>query len=172
MKKRVLAIFMLIVCMAGLAACGGKDDGTTSGNKTENAGSQEAQKDFDVSELADKLKNEGSFTDLQAMDSKIAVERLYNLDASKIEASAFYSNSNATAEDIAVVKVNDEAYADTVKKAFEDRIAEQKKSFQDYNAAEVPKLEDAVVKVSGKYAILVVSGDSAKAKEIVEGYVK
>ena len=55
MKKRVLAIFMLIVCMAGLAACGGKDDDTTSGNKTENAGSQEAQKDFDVSELADKL---------------------------------------------------------------------------------------------------------------------
>ena len=96
----------------------------------------------------------------------------YNLDASKIEASAFYSNSNATAEDIAVVKVNDEAYADTVKKAFEDRIAEQKKSFQDYNAAEVPKLEDAVVKVSGKYVVLVVSGDSAKAKEIVEGYVK
>ena len=37
MKKRVLAIFMLIVCMAGLAACGGKDDDTTSGNKTENA---------------------------------------------------------------------------------------------------------------------------------------
>ena len=172
MKKKIALALTLVICMAGLAACGDKKDDKKSDNTKTESTTQEEQKDFECSELADKLKAEGSFTDLQALDSKIAVERLYGLDPEQIEASAFYSNSNATAEEVAVIKVKDESYASTVKKAFEDRVAEQTASFKDYNAAEVPKLEDAVIKTSGKYVVLVVSGDSAKAKDIISGYIK
>ena len=172
MKKKIALVLTLAICMAGLTACGGKDDNKSDSGKTESTTVQEEQKDFECSELADKLQAEGSFTDLAVLDSKIAIERLYGLDPEQIEASAFYSNSNATAEDVAVIKVKDESYTATVKKAIEDRVAEQKASFKDYNAAEVPKLEEAVIKVSGKYVVLVVSGDSAKAKDIVGEYLK
>ena len=59
-----------------------------------------------------------------------------------------------------------------MKKAFETRVADQKESFQSYNANEVPKLDDAVIISGGKYVVLVVSGDSAKAKEIIGQYIK
>lgn len=171
MKKKIAVAATLVICMAGLAACGGKKDDSSGTVKTE-ASTAAVQEDFSVSELADKLKAEGSFTDLAPLDSKIAVDRLYGLDSSKIEDSAFYSNSNATAEDVAVIKVNDESYVAAVKEAIENRVAEQKASFQDYNAAEVPKLEDAVLVTSGKYIVFVVSGDSSKAEDIIKGYIK
>ena len=161
MRKKIALIVTLVICTMGMAACGDKKDDDKKETKTDS-----------VSELADKLKAEGSFTDLSPLESKIAVERLYGLDSSKIEDSAFYSNSNATAEDVAVIKVNDESYVADVKKAIEDRVAEQTKSFESYNAAEVPKLEDAVIITSGKYVVFVVSGDSAKAKDIIKGYIK
>ena len=170
MRKKLALVFTLVICMAGLAACGDKKDDSSKDTKTEST-TAAVQEDFSVSELADKLKAEGSFTDLAPLDSKIG-ERLYDLDAEQIEADAYYSNSNATAEDVAVIKVKDESYTATVKKAIEDRVAEQKESFKDYNAAEVPKLEDAVIKVSGKYVVFVVSGDSAKAKDIIANYIK
>ncbi len=171
MKKKIALIATLVICMAGMAACGDKKD-DSSKNTTNEKTESTVQEDFDVTELADKIKNEGSFTDLAPLDSKIAVDRLYGLDSSKIEASAFYSNSNATAEDVAVIKVNDESYVADVKKAIEERVAEQKASFESYNAAEVPKLDDAVIVTSGKYIVFVVSGDSAKAKDIIKGYIK
>ncbi|SEG16401.1 protein of unknown function [Eubacterium ruminantium] len=168
MKKRLITIFALIICLA-FTACGkDKKDEDTKSETTEKV----AQADFDVKELADKLKNEGSFTDLSELKSDIAIDRLYGLDGSKIEASAFYSNSNATAEDVAVIKVKDSSYIADVKSAIEKRVEEQKASFKDYNAAEVPKLEDAVIVTGGNYIVFVVSGDSAKAKSIISGYVK
>ncbi|MCR4608443.1 MAG: DUF4358 domain-containing protein [Eubacterium sp.] len=170
MRKKIALIVTLVICTMGMAACGDKKDDDKKETKTESTAA--VQEDFSVSELADKLKAEGSFTDLSPLESKIAVERLYGLDSSKIEDSAFYSNSNATAEDVAVIKVNDESYVADVKKAIEDRVAEQTKSFESYNAAEVPKLEDAVIITSGKYVVFVVSGDSAKAKDIIKGYIK
>ena len=170
MRKKIALIVTLVICTMGMAACGDQKDDDKKETKTESTAA--VQEDFSVSELADKLKAEGSFTDLSPLESKIAVERLYGLDSSKIEDSAFYSNSNATAEDVAVIKVNDESYVADVKKAIEDRVAEQTKSFESYNAAEVPKLEDAVIITSGKYVVFVVSGDSAKAKDIIKGYIK
>ncbi len=167
MRKKAILVLTFALCMAGLSACGKE-------NKTENtsAVTEEQQTDFAVQELADKIKSEITFTDLSVIENGVAINRLYELDENKIDSAAFYSNSNATAEDIAVIKVNDESYVADVKKAFETRVADQKESFQSYNANEVPKLDDAVIISGGKYVVLVVSGDSAKAKEIIGQYIK
>ena len=51
-------------------------------------------------------------------------------------------------------------------------MSEQTENFTDYVPEEVPKLNDAVIITSREYAILSVSGDSAKAKDIIEGAFK
>ena len=60
--------------------------------------------------------------------------------------------------------------ADGAAKALEtmnERIADQKKTFTDYNQQEKPKLNDAVVMTAGKYAIMCVSSDNAAAEQLI-----
>ena len=53
-----------------------------------------------------------------------------------------------------------------------NRINDLKIGFEDYNPDEMYKLENAVVKSSGKYVMMVISGDNTKAAEIIKGYLK
>lgn len=196
MKKSILGMALLVAMMGALTGCGKEDvsDGQTTGDtemvsendtvesdteknsgegdsEVENTGEGDSSTEVDVQSLADGILNGGDFKDnLATVDKTMALTRLYNLEESQIEAAAFYTNSNATAEEIAVIRTGSEDYVDTVKTAFETRISEQKEACRDYLPDEMPKLEDAVVYVNGNYVILCVSNDSGKAKSVIEGY--
>ena len=158
---------VLILALGLLTACGG---GT---NDTENSSADSETVDFDVKELADQLKTEGDFKDqLAELDTDVAVSKRYNLDASQVESGAFYTNTNATAEEIAVIKAATADYAKTVQDAYNKRIEDQKKACENYLPDEMPKLDDAVVKSSGCYVVLCISCDSKKAEEIIGEYIK
>ena len=89
-----------------------------------------------------------------------------------IEEAYIYESSGATAEEIVVFKCKDSDSASKAKVAFEQRVEEQTENFTDYVPEELPKLKDAVIAVNGEYAVLSVSGDSGKAKDIIEGAFK
>ncbi|MCM1273636.1 MAG: DUF4358 domain-containing protein [Clostridium sp.] len=162
MKKRIIYTLALAVMLVMvLTACGGKDA------KDENAS---GGKEVDVQTAADKILSDGDFKDqLATVDKSMALGRLYSLDEASVEAAAFYTNSNSTAEEIAVIKVNSADYVETVKAAYEKRISDQKEACKDYLPDEMPKLDSAVVYTNGNYVVLCISNDSGKANDVIKG---
>ena len=135
------------------------------------AGTEEA-KSVDAKAIADSLLSEISYTDQLAAVDLDTAKMFLNFADVEINEAYIYESSGATAEEIVVLVCKDSDSAAKAKSAFEQRVSEQKENFTDYVPEEVPKLNDAVIITSREYAILSVSGDSSKAKDIIEGAFK
>lgn len=128
--------------------------------------------EFNVSDLGNELATSVDYDDeLMPLDIEMA-SMLLNIADIDIVESAIYEGSGATAEEIIVLKCSSEQETAKAKKMMEERIEEQKESFEDYVPTEIPKLESAVIKTGGVYAVLSVSGDSDGAAKIVDRYLK
>lgn len=96
------------------------------------------------------------------------------LDLSDIDIvnSAIYEGAGGTAEEIAVIECANADEAEKAEEILKNRVEEQKDSFADYVPGELVKLDAAVIRVVGNYAILSVSDDPKTANDIIDGYVK
>lgn len=123
---------------------------------------------IDIKELSDSLLQNVTFSDeLTQIDEKV-VESLYNIDNAINE--YVYISSGATADEIAVFEFEN---ADDAKKALEnarDRISKQREDYETYIPAEVKKIDNAIVKNSGRYLIVCVS-DGDEAAKIIDDYI-
>lgn len=154
MKK--LLIFLSALALMTLAACGGSS----------------SQADFDPSELADALRDSGCFTDLLSeMDEATALE-LYGIDPESVERCKVYLGTGATAEEIAVVECTDKDAASAAAEAFDKRVESQIKAYENYVPSELTKLDKAIVRSSGNYAVYVTAADADGAGAIVDEYMK
>lgn len=177
MKKFIYTCAVMTVLALGVTGCG-SDESTDKANKTENTtnveqNEEDAEQTVDVSAkvVADSVLADGDFKDnLAEVDTTMALTRLYGLDPEQIEDSMFYTNSQATAEEIAVIKVKSADYIETVKTAYETRISDQKTACESYLPDEMPKLDAAVIYTNGNYVVLCVSNDSDKSLEIIESH--
>lgn len=179
MKKLLMAA--LIGTMAfSITGCKGEEKEVHDISINVNEESEEAEDSADATEnksvdakaIADSLLSEISYTDqLSAVDLDTA-KMFLNFADVEINEAYIYESSGATAEEIVVLVCKDSDSAAKAKSAFEQRVSEQTENFTDYVPEEVPKLNDAVIITSREYAILSVSGDSAKAKDIIEGAFK
>lgn len=195
MKKYLYSLVLVVAMMGTLTACGKEDnkdkeekttqattveaatteknnntDTDTSETTSSDASSEEVTTDKTAQEIADAILAGGDYAEeLMPLTEEVALNRLYDLDAEQIEESAFYTNSQATAEEIAVIKVKSADYVDAVKESFNTRVEDQKTACVDYLPDEMPKLESAVVYNNGCYVILCVSGDSAKVNTVIDG---
>lgn len=186
MKKFIYSVTMIASMVLMLVGCGKKDDDkddkTTEGITTEakvtedNQSKPEADTEnnnLNAKVIADELLAGGEYSEtLQELSKEVALARLYSIDADKIEDAAFYTNSQATAEEIAVIKVKSEADVTLVKDSFNTRIADQKEACVDYLPDEMPKLENAIVYSNGCYVILSISVDSTKIDAIISDLFK
>ena len=135
------------------------------------AGCGDKKTEFNVTDLGNELVTSISYDDeLSPLDIDTA-RMLLNLSDINIVDSAIYEGSGATAEEIIVLKCSSEGDVTKAKNMMDERVAEQKESFEDYVPQELPKLDSAVIKTSGTYAVLSVSGDSAGAEKIIEKYL-
>lgn len=178
MKKKICGVMIIISCAIMCSACGDslkegetvtEDIATDEEYDTEMSSDDDAKEDIDVQAVADDILSGGDFKDtLAAVDGTMALTRLYALDESEIEEAAFYTNSNATAEEIAVIKTISAGYVETVENAYKNRIYEQEEACRDYLPDEMTKLESAVIYTHGNYVILCVSNDNASAEKLIE----
>lgn len=151
--KEILIFLISIIIVTTLFGCSGQKD----------------TNDIDIVDLSDQLLKGAEFEDeLSAVDDT-TVKKLYNID-NYVKASVYIS-SGATAEEIALFEFeNKETTEDGMKKAT-DRIEEQKSDFESYIPKEIPKLDNAVIRQSGRYLLVCVS-NSDKAEEIITQYIK
>lgn len=161
-KKTLCIILAAVSVTCAVASCG--DD------KSEDKGGNTAQtqtESADVAATADKLKSDITFEDSLVEFDSGKIEKILGVapDAYK-KAKVYVSSTGATPEEIACFEANDKM-ADIIKASLETRVTNQKSTFTDYTPEQAPKLDDAVIIVKDNCVYYCVSGDSAKAKEII-----
>ena len=151
-RKMNYMLLLMLTCTLLLAGCGG-------GKKKVNV---------DVSALASELNEQTVTSDSLTQAAEAMVPTIYNIDASLLSSSSVYTNSGATSCEVGVFECTDEKAATTVKTALETHAASQEELYRSYNAPEADKLAKAIIKTQGKYAVIVVCDDTAKAEEILK----
>ena len=127
----------------------------------------EQPKDVDISALASQIVGEVSFDDSLSEIDDDMISMLYSIDG--YTDAVLYKGSGATAEEVAIFKMET---TDDAKEALEEaqaHIQSQIESYESYIPEEVSRLEDAIVRQDGCYVCVVVSGDSAAAEKLLDG---
>lgn len=174
-KKEILTFMTACLVSVSLCACGGNepekvqvDIDVNKKTEAEAVEEQPAEKIVDAKAIADSLKNDIKYKDeLNEIDLETAA-MFYDFSSVEIEEAYIYESSGATAEEIVVIKCKDSDNAKKVKALFDSRVDEQMESFESYIPEEVVKLKEAVIITSKEYAVLSVSDDASKAKDIIE----
>ena len=177
-KIKMLAALSVLTLTASavLYGCGGNSDKTAASKMTSQSGTSAKEGGstvtaVDVTKVADRLKNEIKYNDkLVEPEMDTVYDILYpGLAKDKIKAMKVYvSSSGGTAEEIAAFEANDEDTAKEIETKLNERIENQKKSFENYVPEELKRLEGAFVVRKGNYVYLSVSADADKAKSIIE----
>ncbi len=153
MKKALWIIVALCLLLAVFAGCTPKSE----------------SKDYDVVALSQKISSEGKFSDLlNPVDEKMAAS-LYGFSQENVTDCALLCSTGATTEEIGIFKCADTEYAKELFTIAQARVKSQRSAYESYAPAEMPKLDDAVVLNDGLYVFYVVSLDSSKAEEIING---
>ena len=127
--------------------------------------------DFDVATLGADLNSNITYADtLGEMDLDMAGMFLNLSDVNVVKAS-IYEGSGGTAEEIVVLECATDEDAKKAEEVLKTRVAEQIESFTDYVPEELTKLNAAIIKVNGKYAVLSVSDTPDEAKKIIDKYM-
>ena len=135
------------------------------------AGCGAGKADFDVNALGNDLATKITYADsLSPMDVQMAGMFLNLADVNVVNAS-IYEGSGGTAEEIVVLECATDEDAKKAEDVLKQRVAEQIESFTDYVPAELTKLNAAVIKVNGKYAVLSVSDTPDEASKIISQYM-
>lgn len=153
MRKYLTVIFAAMMAALALTACGG---------------GSEKEVTIGVDELAGKLAMETVTSDQLAAVSSEILASTYFIEMDKVEDSAAYLSSGASACEAAVIKCKEADYASEVAELLKNRAKNQSTLYASYNAAEAKKLDNAIVRTSGKYVVLCVADDMEKAESILE----
>ena len=151
MKKLVLCVLVCLLAVCCVAGCG-----------------QKSGKAVNIEQMVNELLSVPFDDELTLLETE-AAQVYYGIN--NAEKMYIYTGSGATAEEIAVFEFSSEADAESAAQKANEHISAQKAAFASYVPAEVPRLENAVVKCSGKYLAVCVSGGT-DAAEIIAKYLK
>lgn len=146
--KRIILLMMMVGLLTG---CGKKEVANV-----------------DAEEVANSLLNEVTYDGNMDQMSDDMIALLYDVSAEDVSKQFVYCSTDATADEVAVFEATSEEASKRIEDVVNQRVEDQKTSFEGYAPNEVEKLEKAVVKRIGNVVALSVSSDSDKAKEILK----
>ena len=165
MKKLLLFVSMMILSLA-LVACGGEEKGNEEGSKDSKniSGSATA--------IAEKIVNDGKFNDeVVTIDADMAGQKL-DIDMANVEESVCYWGTGDSANMVYVAVFKEASQAEAAKEKLEVYLDELKTANESYDPEEVDKIDNAIVEINGKYAILVISDDNDAAQKNIDSFKK
>ena len=152
MKKRLTAVLLVLSAAVMLTACG----------------SRKKEVSVDVQKLADDLNSQTVTSDTLSATAADMIPSIYYLDADAVASAAAYMSGGATASEIAVIESKDASHTKTVEEKLKSRVSSQSDLYASYNADEVSRLKGAIIKSAGRYTVLAVCDDTAKANELLK----
>lgn len=142
--KKITAVLAAITLMMPLAGCG--------------------QKEVDATKIATELLNNASFAETLTEVSEQVTKKRLDLDDDEVSVCAAFKGTSAVVDEIIVIKTTD---TEDVEEKVREYVESQTKQYESYRPSEVPKLNDAVISVTGDTVIYCASEDSAKAMQII-----
>ena len=150
--KKLPALLLCAALVLTLSACGGK----------------KADKPFDPAADSQTLLTSGCFSEeLTEVPTEIACAT-YGIDPATVTSGACYGSTGATAEELAIFVLKDEAAAQTALKQLGYRVEDRTEDMKSYLPAEVPKLEKAVTASRGNSVLLAVASDYGPVEKLTE----
>lgn len=124
-------------------------------------------------DAAQAILDAGVFSEeLEILDPSIAAA-LYGLEEESVLTCAAYLSTGATAEECTFLTVADEETAQTVLERFQTRVEDQTEALENYQPAEISKLENALCGcfdlTDGVMAYLIVAEDANGAQAALDG---
>ncbi|MEG1773858.1 MAG: DUF4358 domain-containing protein [Oscillospiraceae bacterium] len=157
MKKRGLAV-ILAVSLTLLAASG------CSSKET---------KTLDLTAFGAKVLETVRYDDELVKMSEKVIPDYYNLSFDGLKESVIYaSGTMATANELAVFCVADEKAMEAAKQAVAARIKDQTANYQNYNPAELSRIEKALIVSEGHYLLFSISNDNDAIQKLFEESLK
>lgn len=125
---------------------------------------------IDMNSVSKNLLENIAFKDaLELVDSDI-ITMYYEIPENT--EYVLYMGSGATAEELAIFKLDDKNKIDEMIKNIKKHIDNQILQFEDYNNEELKKLENSVIEVKDNYVILCITDDIENAKTQIDNYMK
>ena len=152
--KKGWRILPLLLAVLLLTACGGGKKEVT----------------VDVQKLADELNSQTVTGDSLTTTAANMLPTIYFIGEDVLANGAAYMSAGSTACEVAVIECKDAKQTADVEKLLKQRVQSQSDLYASYNAGEVTRLDSAIIKSAGKYVVLCVCDDKAKAEEILKSY--
>lgn len=149
-KRAGAALLAALLCLS-MTACGEKTAAV-----------------FDVDKTPKAVMDAGAFSEELEQVEEVILLRLYEMDETKVAASAGFGSTGLTAEEVAVFEMVDEQAAKEAESLLSAHLDYQIESNEDYRPQEMPKLEKAVVERRGKTLLFLVAADYEAAKKALE----
>ena len=169
--KKLLSLLLAAALLLALTACGETDK--PADTSSEAPVSSKEPVNIAAADLAALLFKGIEYEDDIDLIGETPEENIeivaayYDFDESLLADAAIYMGSNATPEEICVMKsATDDVSA--LKAAAEGRLATRIEDFTDYNPEQMPKLDTAVIYTSGRYVVFSVSGNAEAAMKILK----
>jgi len=156
MKRLNKMLLLALSAMLVMAGCGGKAEAV----------------DILPGDAAAALVEQVDFQDsLQAAAGDVAAQ-FYNLDDTITDFAIYISGSGATAEEVAVLKVEKEADAAHAEEIIKERLGTLKDMFENYRPDEMVKIGDPVIETRGNVVYFVCTSDTRGAKDAIAALYK
>lgn len=156
LKRTITGVILSAVTLISVTACGSDGKETT----------------HPLSEISAAVRDSGiEFPEMVEVTEE-NFQFKYGISADDYsEYSLWWAGSGGDADEICIIKANDDKL-DTIQKAVEKRLEDQKSVFKDYVPEQYDKLCGTSVKTEGNYVYWVCTNDNSKAEETLLSYFK
>lgn len=155
-KKTITGIFIAAAMMLTVTACGGDKESKSATKPLNEITKAVMDCGIEMPEMVEVSEDNFQF--------KYGVE-----PDDYSEYSVWWAGSGGDADEVCIIKAAD-GKKDTVKKAVEKRLDDQKNVFKDYVPEQYDKLCDTSVKNEGDYIYWVCTNDNTKAEDTILSY--
>ncbi len=177
--KKIVAATMLATLV--FTACGSDSSSSGSSSKASSSASSasssaesssaEVPAEIDINAVAEALKTEVKFDgEMTKLDDEVAKIMVEVPEGG--QGMIYAIQGEQSADNFGVYKCADAGQVDTVIANINTYLNDNKDEMSKYKPEDVPKIENAIIKKSGNYAVFCVTADNAKAKEVIERFFK
>ena len=130
-------------------------------------------KDIDLNQLSEDLLSQISFDGTLVKLDDSVINNYFNFEDMNIfEEFLFYKDDfRDTAEEIALIKVKEDSQVSSVRSVVESHVSDLKEQVENYDPSDSFRIDNAVIKTSGNYVMLVITTEYEKAEEIINSYL-
>ena len=152
--KRTVLLFGLTLAVLSLSACskGGKEVSV------------------DTAKLAKELSEQAVTSETLTQMAPEMVAASYYISDDIYASGSAWKGTGATACEVVVIEAKKAGQTKDVEAKLKEHVKSQSELYASYNAGEVEKLDNAVIKSIGKYTVLCVCDDNEKANDVLKGY--